>query len=61
MAKARKRHLFRALLTDVEIEDVRPSVVRVIFHLADADHAFELPRGTAERLRDQLSDELGQV
>ena len=61
MAKVRKQHLFRALLTDVEIDPARPGGAHVIFHCADADLVFEVRRETAERLRDQISAELDRV
>ena len=42
MGKIRERHVFRSLLTDVEIDPARPSAVRAIFHVADADFVFDV-------------------
>jgi len=58
MAKIRKRHLVRSLLTDVE--PAGRYGAHVIFHCADDDFVLELQRGTAEQLRDQLSRLLSQ-
>ncbi len=59
MTKARKTHVYHAVLADASVDPVQAEMIHLNVYSVDDEFHFVMPRATLQRLWRQMSNVLG--